>query len=213
MPFTVEQFFSVFAQYNLAVWPAQLGLLVLGIGAAYFALRGPRRSRLATAILALLWLWMAGAYHAAFFSRVNPMAWLFGLAFVVQAALLVWRGVMSSALQFNHHDRPERVAALGLILYALVGYPLLGLALGHVAPAAPTFGVPCPTTIFTFGVLLLADPLPLGLLAVPVLWTAVAAGAVLSFGMLEDLGLVVAAIVVAAMLLRRHSIAHRLRRA
>ncbi|WP_414541485.1 DUF6064 family protein [Nostoc sp. CCY0012] len=28
-------------------------------------------------------------------------------------------------------------------------YPLIGYALGRIFPTSPTFGVPCPTTIFT----------------------------------------------------------------
>jgi hypothetical protein len=39
----------------------------------------------------------------------------------------------------------------------MVVYPLLGIRFGHSYPRAPLFGVaPCPTTIFTFGLLLWA---------------------------------------------------------
>jgi hypothetical protein len=41
-----------------------------------------------------------------------------------------------------------------LVFYAMVIYPLLDSVLGHGSPQAPLFGVtPCPTTIFTFGLL------------------------------------------------------------
>jgi hypothetical protein len=38
LPFTVEQFYSVFVQYNDSVWPMQIVLYVLGI--AILLLRG-----------------------------------------------------------------------------------------------------------------------------------------------------------------------------
>lgn len=43
MPFTVEQFIEVFARYNLAVWPMQVVLIVLGLGAIDVSLRAPER--------------------------------------------------------------------------------------------------------------------------------------------------------------------------
>jgi hypothetical protein len=39
LPFTVEQFLDVFRRYNEQVWPAQLALLLLGVGAVVLAAR------------------------------------------------------------------------------------------------------------------------------------------------------------------------------
>src|SRR5512140_3086828 len=36
MPFTREQFLNVFQQYNLALWPMQVVLILLGLTAIYF---------------------------------------------------------------------------------------------------------------------------------------------------------------------------------
>jgi hypothetical protein len=77
-----------------------------------------------------------------------------------------------------------------LVLYALLVYPLLGTLLGHRFRAVPTFGLPCPTTIFTIGILLFAAaPVPRSVFIVPVLWAAVASAAAFQFGALQDLGL------------------------
>ncbi|HSB34572.1 MAG TPA: DUF6064 family protein, partial [Nitrospirota bacterium] len=49
---------------------------------------------------------------------------------------------------------------------------------------------PCPTTIFTIGVLLFAAaPVPRSVFIIPVLWAAVASAAAFQFGVLQDLGL------------------------
>jgi hypothetical protein len=88
-----------------------------------------------------------------------------------------------------------------LLGYALVVYPLLGWALGHRYPASPTFGLPCPTTIATFGVLIWVRPQPRWwLLIVPLLWAVVGTSAAFSLGIREDLGLLVAGVVAGAWL-------------
>jgi hypothetical protein len=81
-------------------------------------------------------------------------------------------------------------------------YPLLGIASGHAYPRAPTFGVtPCPTAIFTFGVLLLAQgAVPARLLVLPTLWAAVGVSAAVQLGVREDLGLAAAAVLAAGFL-------------
>jgi hypothetical protein len=66
------------------------------------------------------------------------------------------------------------------------------------------FGVtPCPTTIFTFGVLLLsARPLPALLLVIPLAWAAIGGSAAVLLGVREDLTLTAAA-AIAVMLQRQ----------
>ena len=80
--------------------------------------------------------------------------------------------------------------------FGLVIYPLLGYVMGHHYPAVPTFGLPCPTTVFTIGVLLFVSaPLPRSVFIVPLLWAAVGSIAAFQLGVLQDLGLLVAGLV------------------
>jgi hypothetical protein len=207
VPFTVEQFLDVFRRYNEAVWPAQWILTALGVAAVVLALgRAPHAGRMIGGLLALLWLWMGAVYHLTFFRPINPAATAFGAVFLVQAALLAWLGVWRGALDFQvRRDAAGLMGAL-VILYALVLYPAIGHALGHRYPAAPTFGVPCPTTILTFGLLLWArPPVPRRLLIVPALWAVIGTTAVAELGMREDFGLSVAAIVATVAIVMRRS--------
>ena len=82
LPFSIEQFLSVFAQYNEKVWPAQIlrNLLALGAVIALY-LDSAFGSRIISTLLAFLWGWMGFAYHFAFFTVINPTAWLFGALF------------------------------------------------------------------------------------------------------------------------------------
>ena len=204
MPFTAEQFFEVFRQYNETVWPAQMIAAIDAFIAIGAALRGGRRaSRLVAIVLAALWLWMGAVYHLQFFRALNPLATLFAAAFIVQAGLLIWLGVVRGRLVFEPRLDAAGLIGGALLLYTLVGYPELGRVLGHSYPAAPTFGSPCPTTIFTFGLFLWTRPrIPLPLLIVPVAWAAIGSLAALQLGVGEDAGLTVSAVVSLPLLMR-----------
>jgi hypothetical protein len=196
LPFTAEQFLDVFARYNLTVWPAQLVLTALGGLLVLAAARGgPRRGRLVALGLAALWLWTGMAYHLAFFSAVNPAAPLFAALTLAQAGLFVDAARRGRPIEFRPGRDWRGPAGAGLLAYALVAYPALGLALGHRYPAAPTFGLPCPTTLFTFGLLLWQrERVPPALVVLPVVWSAIGAWAAVGLGMWEDLGLAAAAV-------------------
>jgi hypothetical protein len=115
--------------------------------------------------------------------------------FVIQAVLFLGWGVARGRLVFLT-DRPaQRMAAGAILTYALVIYPLLASLSGHPYLASPTFGAPCPTVIYTFGLLLLARSVPAWLLVIPGLWALVGSSAVLAFGVLQDVGLLASAVV------------------
>jgi hypothetical protein len=198
LPFTLDQFLDVFRRYNLAVWPAQWILVTVGVAAVVIAAYGrPQSSRWVSGILALLWLWMAVVYHVAFFSAVNRAALLFAAAFGVQALLFAWIAFRASGISYRPQSTASATIGAVLLLYALLVYPVIGYALGHRYPTAPTFGVPCPTTIFTLAFIVWASgSLPRRLLVVPLLWSVVGTSAALSLGMAEDFGLFAAAVAV-----------------
>jgi hypothetical protein len=211
LPFDREQFLAVFTGYNEAVWPAQALLTAVAILAALLAWRpGRATDRIISGALAVLWGWMGVVYHFLFFRAINPAAAVFAAAFVLQAAAFVWFGVAQDRLRFRVERTAAGFAAGVLIVYALAVYPLVSQAVGHVYPAAPTFGLPCPTTIFTLGLLLAAGlGAPRVLLLVPLGWAALGMVAALRLGMVEDLGLPAAALVTAFLLLRRRKASSR----
>ncbi len=188
MPFTAEAFFEVFARYNTAVWPAVVVLWLAAAVALGAVVRvpGESSSRLASAVLAVLWLWGGLVYHATYFTRINPAAWGFAVLFVVEAVLFGWYGLTHRRLPFGTATGWPRWLGITLALYALV-YPLLNVMAGHGYPAVPTFGVPCPTAIFTTGMLLTMEGrLPVTVVAVPVLWALIGGSAAILLGVTAD---------------------------
>ena len=196
-PFTAEQFFDIFHQYNLSVWPIQIVLVAVAMVLVALALASPRSSRVVIAGLAALWVWMALAYHFAFFADLTPAAYLFAAVFLVEAALLGWHGLRTRRLHFAVKREPAMtIVGAALIAFALVGYPAIAYALGQQYPGVPTFGLPCPTVIFTCGLLAwCVRPVPRSVLLIPAAWALLGTTAAIDFGVRQDFALLPAAII------------------
>ncbi len=213
MPFTRGQFLDVFVVYNAAIWPAQIAALCLGLVAVgQVFLKPVQATRSIFAILVILWLVNAIAYHAFFFSRINPAAWLFAGAFLLQAIVFASASARPESMSFHIHRDPRTACGLAAIGYALLIYPLLGQWAGHGFMGGPMFGVaPCPTTIFTIGILLLARGRSvLALSVIPILWSLIGFAAAVQLGIPEDLGLPLAGLVLAVILAIEAAPANRL---
>jgi hypothetical protein len=207
IPFTVEQFFAIFQIYNEAVWPAQALLLALALIAVSLVFMKRRFSGPAvSAILALLWGWIAVVYHFAFFTRINPLAYGFAVLSLIGAGIFFWQGVVRRKLEFEVGSHLRSYTGVTLIVFALLVYPTWSWLAGHSYPAMPTFGLPCPTTIFTIGLLaFLKAPAPRSPYIVPVLWSAIGGQAAFLLDVPQDLGLAAAGVVGIVMLARNAS--------
>jgi hypothetical protein len=204
LPFTAEQFYGVFAAYNESVWPAQW--LLLGLALLALALVAvPRRGSglVVSAILGVLWLWLGLAYHLAFFTAIDPLAYVFAAVSVAGGLVFLWQGVVKRRLRFRLSLGAQGLAGLALVVFSLAVYPAWLAYSGHRYPALPTFGLPCPTTIFTIGMLaFLVAPYPRSPIVAPLLWCLVGAQAALLLGVTQDLALVAAAAVGVVLLFR-----------
>ncbi|MGB3017034.1 MAG: DUF6064 family protein [Ignavibacteria bacterium] len=202
-PFTVEQFFDVFNNYNEAVFPMQAVFYLLSLFVVYLIIKPKSGTeKIVSGVLALLWLWMGIVYHLVFFTAINNAAYLFGAMFVLQGILFLVTGVFQSKLSFKFRFDIYGISGIALIIFALVFYPMLGNYLGHVYPSSPTFGLPCPTTIFTFGILLMSDrKCPAVIMVIPFLWSVIGFFAAFSFGVIEDTGLLIAGLLTLTLLL------------
>jgi len=197
IPFTTAQFFEVFRTYNEAVWPAQIPAYLLGLLALVLAYRGGRiPDRIIAGILAAFWIWMGVFYHLLHFSAINPAARAFAVIFVAQGLLFLIVGTIQGKLSFRFSLKSVPVIGAIFALYAMVIYPLLGVYFGHIYPSAPMFGVaPCPTTIFTLGILLWTTArIPAYLLVVPFVWSLIGMGAAINLRVPQDYGLVLSVV-------------------
>jgi Family of unknown function (DUF6064) len=189
IPFSVEQFYGVFTSYNTAVWPVQLPLGVLGV---FLLVRQRSYSGIGISVmLTVLWVWQALAYHLVFFTAINPLAYGFAAVFLAGAVAFFWQGVIQRRLNFKLTSGWRVRAGWGLMIFAWFIYPAWTYLTGHRYPAFPTFGLPCPTTLFTIGLLaFLVKPYPRSVFVVPIAWSVVGSQAAFAFGVQADLGLV-----------------------
>ncbi|MBD3290756.1 hypothetical protein GF337_18260 [candidate division KSB1 bacterium] len=196
IPFTIEQFLSVFEKYNLAVFPMQILLYLLAIAAIILTFWRTRRSdRIINSILAFFWFWMGIVYHLIHFTVINKAAILFGIISIIQGMIFLYAGALNAKLTYGFKKNGYFITGAIFILYALLIYPLLSYVFGHAYPSNPTFGLPCPTTIFTFGLFLwTARSFPKYILLIPFLWAIIGSNAAFSLGVKEDYGLLVAAV-------------------
>jgi hypothetical protein len=145
----------------------------------------------------LLWVWTSVAYYLVFFTRISGSGWAIGGVLLVGGLWLGWVGGIKGRIRFGW--RGDWRGAVGglLIVYALVLYPLVGMAIGHRYPAMPTFGLPCPVTIFTVGMLMLTTaPVPRLLFIAPALWGLFGgASATFVLGVYQDAGLLLAGLI------------------
>ena len=206
LPFTLEQFLDIFRQYNISVWPVQVFLVVLALVATYFLIfRKSYSDKIIVFVLAFLWLWMGIVYHLIYFSSINKAAILFGSLFIIQGLLLFYFGIMKDKLKFQFRLNRYGITGMALIMFALIVYPLLGYWLGHVYPESPTFGLPCPTTIFTFGILLFSSSrVPVIVIIIPAIWSIIGSSAAASLGMKEDTGLLIAGLICTIMTIHKN---------
>lgn len=181
--FAPRIYWRLFESINAAVWPAQL--LLVGAALAWllwFVRRGVEAAPRASAVaLGLSWMFVAWAFLLQRFAPINWTADGFALGFALQGLgllVLVGRG----PLQVSGY-RWRRSVGLGLLLWALLGHPLLAGLAGRPWTQAEVFGLaPDPTAIGTLGWLLLlqgrrasARMLLRGLWLVPLVWCAISA--------------------------------------
>jgi hypothetical protein len=211
-PAAIEQFFGLFAQANQAIWPMQVVWYALALVAVILATRPfDWSSRLIGAFLAGYYVWIGVVFFWVFQSRIDDGAGIHGGMYVLGGVLWLVAGTIRRDLIFRPGWNALSVIGGLLVAYALVLYPILGTLAGHVFPGAPVFGIaPCPTTIFSFGLLLwTCKPTPKYVLLVPLLWSLIAAPGALGMGVYEDVAMPLASVVGTALIVWRDRVSTR----
>lgn len=165
-------------------------------------------SRIVTSVLAVLWLWTGVVFNGLVFSEISPRAVIFAAVFVVESMLLVFYGFYKSELIFR--VRADLIGAVGWasILYGLLGYPLIASLLGRGYPQSLVVGLaPCPTVVFTLGLLFWSERrLTKAILVIPLFYALVGGAMVSSKGIVEDLGMIIIAMAMIGVVIYRDRI-------
>ena len=176
--FSPSTYYRMFERYNLAIWPAQLAGIAIGLAilALLIAKRG-YHERIIAGLLAACWMWIALAFHHQRYAQINWAATWFALAFACEALLLVVVGVLAGRLHLQLARSGVHWIATSIVAMSILGYPLLAPITGRPWTTAEIFGVAAdPTAIASVAVLaLVRGRIRWPLLVVPVIWCAIAA--------------------------------------
>ena len=126
LPFTEVEVLNLFARFNVAFWPVLLALWLASAAAAVSLASGRATARPVLILLAVHWLWSGLAFHAWFFTRINPRADLVALMFVAQGLLFVW-AAGQSRIHVDWEASLRQLTGLAFVGLALA-YPLLVLS-------------------------------------------------------------------------------------
>jgi len=203
-PFKTEQFFSVFENYNHAIFPVQIILFLLTL-LALIAIGSKirQKDKVVAGILGVIWIWTGIVYHWAFFSHINILALGYGVVFILQGLFLVWEGVILYNLKFVFRLTVQAFFGYFFILYGLMIYPLAGYMIEPKLSQTISVGLPSPTIILTFGFLLLCDKkFSKYLLIIPSLWAVIGISGVIKLGVYQDAMMLIAAIIADVLILR-----------
>jgi len=198
IPFTPEQFFEIFAKYNSAIFPVQILILLMGVACLLLIHSSkPYKNKLIVGFIGLLWLWIGIVYHLTFFTEINKAAFVFGGLFIIQGILFFSNAFKGNGLTFAFNPSINDYIGYFFIIFGLIIYPVIGYFTNASAAHTISLGLPCPSTIFTFGLLMLAgSKIPRYLLIIPLLWALVGSTAALKFGVYQDVMLLVSAVIV-----------------
>lgn len=204
-PFTTEQFFNMFEKYNSTIFPFQMIILLLGmVGLFLLHSKYSFKNILIGGYLGLLWLWTGFAYHIGFFAEINKAAFIFGGIFILQGLLILFNTFVKGRLIFDFIPKTKDYLGYFFILFGLVIYPIIGYFMVDSLTQIISLGLPCPTTILTFGFLMLADnKFPKYLLIIPSLWALIGLSAAINFGVYQDFMMIIAAILADVILIKR----------
>ncbi len=189
--FSPRTWYRLVERHNEAVWP--MPVLTLGLGVALMIGSGvPGRrgrpirweGRLAPAVLAAIWAWVAWAFLWRRYAVINWVASYAAGLFALEALLLVWLGVVRGDWRVGGQRNVRGALGGGLLVGSLLVYPALALLSGRPWRQAEVFGIaPDPTVIATIGLVLLRDRRPRWpLLAVPIAWCAFSSLTLLAMG-------------------------------
>ncbi|TDX30858.1 hypothetical protein DFO67_104117 [Modicisalibacter xianhensis] len=203
LPYSPEILFAIYAQFNQAVWPAQLIFNALLLGLIFLIAKrsgSATAARIVNGFLALAWAWTGIGFHLAHFAPFNFAAPYYGALFLVQAALFAVAALKASPRYRLARGLPG-VIGVGLLGYGLFGYPLVDAALGQTWQSLRYFPMaPGATLLVSLGGLLLATGRVTYLLfAVPVLWSLIAGVLAWWLGLVQDAVLPVAGLMCLAL--------------
>lgn len=201
--FTLERFLNYASRYNLDLYPSQYLMLGLGLIAILLVFfRTKHSSRFISGILAFFYGWIGIEFYMIYFKEFMPIPFVFGILFIVQALIFIFEGTIRNRINFQFKADLHGLTGALLIFYGIFGYQGLEYLLGRGYPEMLSFGMfPCPTLIFSLGILLwTGKKFPPYILIFPLINALSGFIPAFMIGIIEDIGLIISGLLALFML-------------
>lgn len=179
--FSRETYLRLFELYHRDLWPAQILLAGVGLAMLRALLIGRVAQIQATFVaLAVIWLWVAYAFHLQRYAPINWAGENFAWVFAAQAGLMIVAAIWPAGLRGGAVW--ARWTGAALFVFALVILPLAGLVLDRQWFEVEFFALtPNATAIATLGVMVAFAGAWRWLLAlIPLGWCVIGGGTLLA---------------------------------
>lgn len=203
---TLERFLKYVSLYNQELYPAQFLMLGLGLIAVFLVFfRTKYSSRSIAAILAFFYGWIGIQFYMIYFQEFMPISYVFGILFLAQAFIFILEGTIKNRISFQFKADLYGLTGALLIFYGIIGYQALEYILDRGYPEILSFGMfPCPTLIFSLGILLwTGKKFPAYVLIFPLIQALSGFIPAFMIGIVEDIGLIISGLLVLFMLAYR----------
>jgi hypothetical protein len=115
---------------------------------------------------------------------------------VVQGLLILYNSLVTERLRFSYGTQIKDYIAYILIAYGLIIYPVIIFFVEGSFCETIVLGLPCPSTIFTFGLIILTtQKFPKYLLIIPSIWAVIGLSAAIHIGVIQNVMIIISAIV------------------
>jgi len=207
LSFSLKEFLIVLESYNLDIWPLQIIAYVLILLVLFFSLKPTKYSaKIVLVVLSFFWLFTGIVFCFLYWTTSHIFGYIFGIFCVLQGFIFLY-SIIKSDITIGSTDKTYTLIGVLFVLYAIIGYQILGYYLGHIYPKFFAVGlVPCPTTIFTFGIFLIINKkIPIKYFVILLM---ISLGGFLAAynGIYEDIGLVIVGILVTILIVKREKI-------
>ena len=206
LSFSLEEFLVVLENYNVAIWPLQIIAYALILLVLFILLKPTKYStKIVSAILSFFWLFTGIVFCFIYWAPSHIFGYIFGICCTAQGLLFLY-SLLRSDITIGLPNKANMLIGVLFILYAVIGYQILGYYLDHIYPKFFAVGlVPCPTTIFTFGLFVIVNTkIPIKYVAIPFV---ISLGGFLAAynGIYEDIGLIILGIWGTILIIKRNS--------
>ena len=206
LSFSIEEFLLVLENYNLEIWPFQIFAYIFIVLVIFFSIKPTNYSpKIVLAILSFFWLFTGIVFCFLYWAPSHIFGYIFGIFCVLQGIMFLY-SIIKSNITIGSQDITYTVIGILFVLYAIIGYQIFGYYLGHIYPKFFAVGlVPCPTTIFTFGIFLIFNiKIPIKYFFIPL--TISLGGFLAAYkGIYEDIGLIIVGILGTILIILRNA--------